>query len=130
MENLLQLAQIVLLFSLSALVIYLVIVLAKFKETLTSISKDFSEITTKLLPILENLDAVTTKVRSITDTVDEQLLLLKSSVESIKTITDNIVAFERRVQEQIESPVMEVVGLIAGIIRRVGGFIKGGKSEE
>lgn len=127
MENLLQVAQIILLFSLSALAIYLVIVLFNFKKSISEFSKNFNDITVKLIPVLENLDALTTKVSKISDTIDEQLSILKSSVESIKNVTDNVASFEKKIQAEIESPILELVGFFAGVIKKVSQFFKGAK---
>ena len=127
MENYIQIAQIILLLSLAVLAFYLVVVLSKFKDVIISFSKDFNLITSKAIPVLENLEVVTTKVKTITENIDEQLLVLKSSVETIKSITENIASFEKKIQDEIESPVMEVVGLVVGLIKKISGFFRGTK---
>jgi len=58
------------------------------------------------------MEVITSKLRSITANFDDQMTIVKSSVQSIKEIADNIVDFQRRVQERIEAPVLEVAGIV------------------
>lgn len=131
MENVLLIAQIVVLFALSGLSIYFILVLVKLRELLGTFDTNLREVSSRAIPTLENLEIITSKLRAIVENFDEQIALLRTSVETIRSVADNVAAFERRVQEAIESPVMEVMSTLGGIIRGFTTFlgrITGGSS--
>jgi uncharacterized protein YoxC len=115
--DLLIIAQIIILLSLSALAIYLIIVLSRLRELLGTVDTNMKQITAKTLPTLDNLEVITTKLRTIVENFDEQIVAVKQSVDTIKGIAENVAAFERRVQDAIESPIMDVMNTVGGIIR-------------
>lgn len=119
MENFLLVVQIIVLLSLSFLALYLVVFLMKMKTLAETTEKNIKEFSTRALPVLENMEVITSKLRTITENVDDQITIVRNSVQSIKTVTDNIVDFERRVQERIESPVMEVATYIGAISKGI-----------
>ncbi len=91
----------------------------KMKTLAETTEKNIKEFSTRALPVLENMEVITSKLRTITENVDDQITIVRNSVQSIKTVTDNIVDFERRVQERIESPVMEVATYIGAISKGI-----------
>ena len=123
MNNLLMFAQIILVFSLVGLAIYLVIVLAKVKTLLVQIESDVKNVSARVIPVLVNMEVITSKLRSITANFDDQMTIVTSSVQSIKEIADSIVEFERRVQDRIEAPVLEVAGMLGSVVRGIAAFI-------
>ena len=123
MNNLLMFAQIILVFSLAGLAIYLVIVLAKVKTLLVQIESDVKNVSARVIPVLENMEVITSKLRSITANFDDQMTIVTNSVQSIKEIADSIVEFERRVQDRIEAPVLEVAGMLGSVVRGIAAFI-------
>ena len=123
MNSLFMVAQIILVLSLSALAVYLVVVLTKVRSILGHIETDVREVSVRVIPVLENLEVITSKLRSITANVDDQMTIVRSSVQSIKEIADNIVEFERRVQERVEAPVLEVAGIVGSVVRGIAAFI-------
>jgi uncharacterized protein YoxC len=116
-------AQIILVFSLAGLAIYLVIVLAKVKTLLVQIESDVKNVSARVIPVLENMEVITSKLRSITANFDDQMTIVTNSVQSIKEIADSIVEFERRVQDRIEAPVLEVAGMLGSVVRGIAAFI-------
>ncbi len=123
METLIDIGKVLALFSAAALCVYLIVVLARLREVLALLQKDFSEMTRNLKPILENLNVATERLKSIAMKVDEQVLLFKSSLESFKSVADNVVDFERRVQERLEEPIIRVTSLIGGFVSRILSFL-------
>lgn len=123
MNNLLMFGQIILVLSLAGLAIYLVIVLVKVKTLLVQIESDVKNVSARVIPVLENMEVITSRLRSITANFDDQMTVVTSSVQSIKEIADSIVEFERRVQDRIEAPVLEVAGLLGSVVRGVAAFI-------
>ena len=123
MELALMIAQILVLLSLACVAVYFVSVLMKARGILGSVENDIREVSIRAIPVLENLEVITAKLRSITENFDDQMVIVRDSVQSIRTITDNIVDFERRVQEQIEAPVLEVAGVVGSIVRTLSALI-------
>ena len=114
--------EIVALLCLSAVCIYLILVLIRLKDMLTGMEKDLKEITSRALPVLENMEFITARVKSITENIDDQVMIIRDSIGSVKEIADNIVAVERKVQERIEGPILDSVAFIAAIIKGVRTF--------
>jgi uncharacterized protein YoxC len=122
-ENILMLAQIIVLFALSGLAMYFIIVLSKVRELLGTFETTMKEVTSRAIPTLENLEIITSKLRSVVENIDDQIDLLRSSAETIRGVADNIASFERRVQDAIESPIMEVMNTFGGVIRGFTTFL-------
>jgi uncharacterized protein YoxC len=114
--------------SLSALCIYLIFTLSKLRETLDTLQKDIQEISRNTLPVLDNLKVITDKFRNISENVDDQIGILRTSVESIREVVDNIVSFEYSIQEKIEGPVMEAFSFIAAVVKGFKAFAQKLKS--
>ena len=123
MNTFLMIAQIILVLALTALAVYLVVVLTKVKAILGQIGTDVKEVSVRVIPVLENMEVITSKLRSITANIDDQMTIIKSSVQSIKEIADSIVEFERQVQQQVEAPVLEVAGIVGSVVRGIAAFI-------
>jgi uncharacterized protein YoxC len=116
-------AQIIVLLSLAGVAIYFMIVLTRVRSILGNIETDIKEISVRIIPVLDNLEVITSKLRSILENVDDQMAIVKNSVESIRTIADNVIEFERRIQDQIEGPVLEIAGAIGSVVRTITALI-------
>ena len=119
METLIDIGKVLALFSAAGLCVYLIVVLMRLNGLLILFQRDFSEITRNLKPILENLNIVADRLKSISTKVDEQVFLFKSSLESFKALADNVVNFEVRVQERLEEPIIRVTSLIGAFIGKI-----------
>ncbi|MBI3787512.1 MAG: hypothetical protein HY276_04560 [Ignavibacteriales bacterium] len=115
METILAFAQLLALLCVSALCIYLIVVLSQFK-------KDFTEFNQRSKPVLENLSFITEKLKSAATKIDEQVDIVKTSLESVKTVADSVVMLERRIQEQLEGPIMQVASVIGSTISGITAF--------
>lgn len=124
MESFFIIVQVIALLCLSALSVYLIVVLVRVREILGNIEKDIKELTSKAIPVFANLEVITDKVKNVTANIDEQVTGIKHSVQSVKEIADSVVEFERRIQERIEEPVLEAVAFIAAAVKGVRTFIE------
>lgn len=122
MDNFLTIAQVIVLLLLAGVAVYAIIVLASLRDLLGTIDQNLKLVAAKAIPTLDNLEAITSKIRVIVENFDEQIALLKSSVETLKGVAENVAAFERRVQDAIESPIMEVMNTVGGVIRGFTSF--------
>ncbi len=107
----------------AALCIYLIFTISKIRDSFTKIQEDVNELNRNALPLMENLKIVSDKIRSISENVDDQVHVLRSSVESIREMTDNIVSFEKQIQHEIEGPLMEAVSFISALVKAVKAFM-------
>ena len=123
METALVTAQIIALLCVAALCIYLIIVLLRVRTILAGVEKDLKEFTGRALPILENMDFITARVKSISENIDDQVMIVRESIASVKEVADNVVSLERRVQERIEGPILETVAFIASVFNGVRTFL-------
>jgi len=115
--------EIIALAALSAVCVYLITVLVRVRNILTVVEQDVRELTSKALPVFENLEIITEKVKNIAESIDEQVEVVRHSIDSMREVADNVVDFERRVQERLEEPVMETIGTIAAIFKGVRTFM-------
>ncbi|MDH3252908.1 MAG: hypothetical protein OEM41_08955 [Ignavibacteria bacterium] len=122
MENFLLIVQTVTLVFLALVCIAGFFVILKLRSILTGFGKNMGEISDRAIPVLENLEFVTARLKSITESIDDQVTLVGDSLGSIREVTDNIVALERKVQERIEGPILESIAFIAAILKGVKAF--------
>ena len=117
MELVLVLAAIVALLCLSALCIYMIVVLLRVRDVLTNLEKDVKEITSRAVPVLDNMESITLRVKSITESLDDQVGAVRDSIASVRLVAENVVDLERRVQERIEGPILETVAFVSAIFK-------------
>jgi len=122
-ESLLVVAQILALLCLSALCIYLIVVLLRVRDILVNVEKDLKEMTSRALPVLENVEFITARVKSISESIDDQVLIVRESIASVKQVADNVVELERRVQDRIEGPILETVAFVSAVFKGVRTFM-------
>ena len=124
MESFLVIAQIFALICVSGVCIFLVVVLSRVRDVLTSFEKDLKEVTSRTLPVLDNMEFITSRLKSITESIDDQVMIVRDSIGSIREVADNIVALERRVQDRIEGPMLDSIAFIAAIFKGVRTFFE------
>jgi uncharacterized protein YoxC len=124
MESVLVIAQILALLCLSALCVYLIVVLIRLRDVLSGFEKDMKELTTRAIPVLDNMEYITGRIRGITDSIDDQLASVRESLTSVRHIAENVMAFERRVQERVEGPILEGVAVIAGVFKGLRAMVE------
>jgi uncharacterized protein YoxC len=118
-ETLSEILKLVLLCSASALCIYLIVVLVRFKAFLQILQIELIDLNKNLKPILENLNAVTDKLRLITTKVEDQVDIIHGVFLAFRRITENITRLEEHFQQRLEEPLMRVGALFGNIINRI-----------
>ena len=124
MDTLLVIAQILALLCLSALCVYLIIVLLRVRDVLFSVERDLKEMTSKALPVLDNIEFITGRVKSISENIDDQVMMVRDSISSVKQVAENVVELERKVQERIEGPILDTVAFVAATIKGFRTFLE------
>jgi phage-related minor tail protein len=115
-ETVLTLAEVVALVCVSALCVYLIVVL-------TNLKRDFSEISQRSKPVLDNLAYITDKLKSAAGKIDDQVDIVKGSLNSLRSVAENVLLFEERVQRQLEEPIFQVASVIGAIVTSIAAFI-------
>ncbi|HTK81569.1 MAG TPA: hypothetical protein VL633_04705 [Bacteroidota bacterium] len=124
METALLVMEIIALAAVSTLCVALVVVLIRVKNLLGIVEHDLKAVSAKAIPVLENLESITGNVKLVTDAVSEQVDSIRDSFASLKEVTESLVSFERRIQETIETPVMDTVDTIASVFRGIQNLIE------
>jgi len=127
-ETFRSVVELVALISASALCIYLIVVLVRVRELLTDMRKDLGDVSEKALPVLDNLNVITDHLKSVSEKVDDQVGLVKGSLESVKQAADNFVSLEQRLQDSLEEPVLRLSAILSAIVNRVATFFGGTKA--
>jgi len=118
-ETLSEILKLVLLFSASALCIYLIVVLIRFKAFLQVLQVELVELNRNLKPILENLNTVSERLRLVAIKVEDQVDMVHGVFLAFRRITDNITRLEERFQQRLEEPLMRVGAMFGNVINRV-----------
>jgi uncharacterized protein YoxC len=122
-ETLSEILLSVLLFSASALCIYLIVVLVRFKAFLQVLQIELIDLNKNLKPILENLNAVSDKLRLVATKVEDQVDMIHGVFLAFRRITENITRLEERFQQRLEEPLMRVGSMFGNIINRVASLL-------
>ncbi len=123
MELALVIAQIIALLCLSALCVYMIVVLLRVRDILGNVERDIRDIASRALPVLDNMEYITARIKGVTDSIDDQVSAVRDSIASVKQVAENVVEMERRVQERIEGPILETVAFVSAVFKGVRTFL-------
>jgi uncharacterized protein YoxC len=123
-ETILVLAEILALACLAALCMYLIFVLIRMRKVMTNLERDLKAFADRAIPVLQNIEEITTKFKSVAAIIEQEVGAIKQSMVAIQQIAEDVVNFERRIQERIEIPVMETVSVIAALFKGVRTFLE------
>jgi len=121
-ETLVDLAKILALLSAAALCIYTIVVLIRVNGLLRVLQTEIIELNKSLKPVLENINVITERLRSIATKVDDQVTILHGLFSSFQRVADNVLHFEDRIQHIMEEPFMRVNSLLGNIVGKVTSF--------
>jgi hypothetical protein len=116
-DTLLQVIQAVALVCVSALCVYLIVVL-------TQVKRDLADFTHRSKPILENVAFITDRLKSAAEKVDSQVDIVKGSLHSLKSAADDVRMFEQRVRESLEEPVFQMISMFGAIVTAIAAVIE------
>ncbi|MCK5571906.1 MAG: hypothetical protein KAJ12_04065 [Bacteroidetes bacterium] len=122
MDSVLIITQIVALVCFSVLSIIFILVLLRFKVMLVGLEEILREFTNKTVPVLENLEAITARLKAISENIDDQVMAVRDSFTAIRSVADNVLDLERQIQERVEGPILETVALIAAVVKGLRTF--------
>lgn len=86
--------------------------------------RDFAQFVHRSTPVLDNLAFITERLKSTAQKIDDHVDIVKSSLNSIKSVADNVLLLEERVQRQLEEPVLQVASIIGSIVSTVAALFE------
>lgn len=89
---------------------------------LVGLEETLSEFSNKTIPVLENLEAITARLKTISENIDDQVMAVRDSFSAIRSVADNVLDLERQIQEQVEGPILETVAFVAAIVKGLRTF--------
>ncbi len=109
MELLLSILQAVLFVALIFFIIYLTYLLRQVVSSVKAIESDVDGISQKALPVLENLEGLTSRINNISGTIEEQVNTVKDAVGLVKETFDDVERIKNKVRSAIEDPIDEFI---------------------
>ena len=128
MEVILLVVQIIALVCVSALCVVLIVVLFRANDALKVFQRDVSEVSEKAKPVLENLEYITDRFKSVSTKVDDQVEIVKDSLLSLRSAAENVVEFEKRMQENLETPILRISAILGAFLDRLTAFFAKSRS--
>ncbi len=128
MEVLLLIVEIVALVCVSALCVVLIVVLFRANDALKVLQKDLSEMSEKAKPVLENMEYITDRFKSVSTKIDDQVGIVKDSLVSLRSAADNVVEFEKRMQDTLETPILRISAILGAFLERLTAFFAKSRS--
>ena len=105
------------------LVLFAIPSLIQLRKTTRSLEITSKTLNQNLPGILTNLDEITTNLTNTTRSVHEQMEGISQVVEKVQEIADDVVTFERNIRTEIESPIIETVATVTGVLKGVSAFL-------
>jgi uncharacterized protein YoxC len=124
MEVTLVVAKVVALLAVAALCVYVIVLLTRVKQSMSTIERAVKDFTLHVTPVLDNLEFLTAKATSLAETVEEHLGVVAQSVGTLRSITDNIADFEREIQARVEGPIRETAAVVRAVSKGVKTFFQ------
>ena len=124
MEVTLVVAKVVALLAVAALCVYVIVLLTRVKQSMSTIERAVKDVAVHVTPVLDNLEFLTAKATSLAETVEEQLGVVAQSVGTLRSITDNIADFERDIQARVEGPIRETAAVVRAVSKGVKTFFQ------
>jgi uncharacterized protein YoxC len=121
-DSVLIITQIVALVCFSVLSIIFILVLLRFKVMLVGLEEVLREFSNKTVPVLENLEAITARLKAISENIDDQVMAVRDSFGAIRSVADNVLDLERQIQERVEGPILETLAFVAAIVKGLRTF--------
>ena len=124
MEVALIVAKVLALLALASLCVYVILLLAQLKQSIAALGETVKEVSSHVIPVLDNVEVFTAKVNGITETVEEQMGVVSRSVATLKSMTDTIAQFERDIQSRVEGPILETASVLRAVSKGVKTFFE------
>ncbi|MCL5021494.1 MAG: hypothetical protein M1339_07550 [Bacteroidetes bacterium] len=112
------------LLAIAAASLYSIVLMRDAKKVLNQLETSVREISETSRPLLENSGVITSKIRTIAESVDGEVGNVKGAVDSLVRSVEELVDLERRVKSRIEDPIMDTAGYLAAITKGIRTFLR------
>jgi len=102
----------------------------KITETIEKFSKDFTDVKPKIYETVDKINSLSDNVSTIVKKVNENVDVLGTVMDKVKDTADSIIEFEKKIQSQIEPPVMETLNTITAVSVGIKTFMDKWKSSK
>jgi hypothetical protein len=106
--------------------IVLILGLTKYLKGLMTkvedVQKDLNNFKIKLEPLIDDSLQLVKKLNVISDKVEDNIDVVKTTVLKIKDATDKVIEFEQNLQNKIEIPVLDTINTYTAIVKGVKTF--------
>jgi ABC-type transporter Mla subunit MlaD len=89
---------------------------------LTALDETLREFSDKTVPVLENLEAITSRLKAISENVEDQVTAVRDSFSAIRSVADNVLDLERQIQDRVEGPILETLAFVAAVVKGLRTF--------
>ena len=89
-----------------------------------ALQDDVNKIKTNLDPLIDDSRKQVIKLNSVFEKIDNNLDVLKGTVDKIRDTVDSVMAFEQKIQSKIESPVLDTVNAYVAIVKGLKVFFE------
>lgn len=111
------------LLAIAAAGIYSILLMKDLQKVLNELENSVRQVSDKAVPVLDNAEVITGKIRSISENLDGEFTSLKGAVDSLVNAVDDIVDLEKKVKERIENPVLDAANYIAAVAKGIKTFL-------
>ncbi|MFA6599340.1 MAG: hypothetical protein WCS69_16585 [Ignavibacteriaceae bacterium] len=119
-----QIFQVLLLASASALCIALVVYVHRISKSFEKMQADISRMADEIHPLLESFEALTQSITKVTTYAEEQMNSISWIVESVKSRVIILLELEKRIREGIEGPVQNLTNNLSAVKKGIAAFVQ------
>jgi len=102
--NVIEIAQIILLLSASALCVFLIIYIGRITESVKEIKFELNKLTNQINPLLDSLQVLSSSIVKLSNQVQSQLDKTAWIIDEVKDRVESLFVFERKIRDTVEGP--------------------------
>lgn len=122
--NYVELFQVILLISASALCIYLIIYFNRVTKSIKAIEENFNHLASDLKPLIESTVSLSENINDITEKAKDQVEMSKGIVSEVKERVELLLGYEEKIREGVEGPVFGLIKNLSALANGVDNFWK------
>jgi len=119
-----EIFQVLLLASASALCIALVFYIARITKSIEKIHADINRMTDEIRAILQSVEALTESISKITTQAENQIKSVAWIVDAVKSRVVSILEMEKKIKEGIEGPIQNLTDNLYAIKKGISTFVQ------
>jgi len=119
-----EIFQVLLLASASALCIALVVYLSRITKSFEKMQADISRMADEIHPIFQSIETLTQSINNVTSYVREQIDSVSWIIESVKSRVEHVLEVEKKIREGIEGPVQNLATNLTAVKKGIAAFVQ------